>query len=331
MRYTSLQYFYHPDHLGSASWITDAAGEGYQHFQYLPFGESWVEQRLGTYNSPYQFSGKEKDEETGYNYFGARYYDSELSVWLSVDPMSSNHPNLTAYDYTANSPINFIDIDGNDFFVPPTVFISNGVLSGTKVKNDISSITERPKMNSIQAIVLHRTAGSTATSAIAHTKALKGETGFHIVIDKNGGITQVNNTNNRANHVGKPKGSVSNYNSIGIEVVGLHTGAPGEDSWESLSNEQIESTAQVVAVLMDNYNLTWGDVFAHEDVSRKTPGEGSNVQNAIQSRVQELVNYREMMRVKIPQISPLASERDPTGGLGPGMTKDRDLNQSEDL
>jgi RHS repeat-associated protein len=112
MHYTSLQYFYHADHLGSASWITDADGNGYQHLQYLPFGESWVEQRLGSYDTPYQFSGKEKDEETGYNYFGARYYDSELSVWLSVDPMSDKYPSLNAFDYCGNSPIMLYDPDG---------------------------------------------------------------------------------------------------------------------------------------------------------------------------------------------------------------------------
>jgi RHS repeat-associated protein len=112
MHNTSLQYFYHPDHLGSASWITDADGNGYQHLQYLPFGESWVEQRLGTYNTPYQFSGKEKDEETGYNYFGARYYDSELSVWLSVDPMSAGYPYQTPYCYVGNRPVIVIDPNG---------------------------------------------------------------------------------------------------------------------------------------------------------------------------------------------------------------------------
>jgi RHS repeat-associated protein len=125
MRSTSLQYFYHPDHLGSASWITDADGNGYQHLQYLPpdsyrDGESWVEQRLGSYNTPYQFSGKEKDEETGYNYFGARYYDSELSVWLSVDPMSDKHPELGTFTYTSNNPVILVDPDGRDWFMNET-------------------------------------------------------------------------------------------------------------------------------------------------------------------------------------------------------------------
>jgi len=42
-------------------------------------------------NSRYTFSGKERDGETGYSYFGARYYNSDISIWLSVDPLSDNY------------------------------------------------------------------------------------------------------------------------------------------------------------------------------------------------------------------------------------------------
>nr|WP_262895825.1 N-acetylmuramoyl-L-alanine amidase [Aureivirga marina] len=58
-------------------------------------------------------------------------------------------------------------------------------------------------MKSISAIVLHRTVSSTASSAVNTTKNNKGMTGFHIIIDKDGTVTQVNNFENRANHVGK--------------------------------------------------------------------------------------------------------------------------------
>ena len=47
----------------------------------------------------YTFSAKEKDAETGLTYFGARYYSSDLSVWLSVDPMSGKYPSLSPYVY----------------------------------------------------------------------------------------------------------------------------------------------------------------------------------------------------------------------------------------
>ena len=119
----TLRYFYYPDHLGSSSvstpfnnhWITDGSGNAIQHLHYLPFGEDWVDQRNASWNAPYTFSGKEKDVETGYSYFGARYYDSGLSIWLSVDPMSDKYPNLTPYAYCANNPVILVDPDGRDW------------------------------------------------------------------------------------------------------------------------------------------------------------------------------------------------------------------------
>ena len=59
------------------------------------------------------FSGKEKDSETGYHYFGARYYNSDLSLWLSVDPMSDKYPSLSPYNYCAWNPMKLVDPDGN--------------------------------------------------------------------------------------------------------------------------------------------------------------------------------------------------------------------------
>jgi len=110
---TMARYFYHPDHIGSSSWITDGTGQAIQHLHYLPFGEDWVDQR-NSWNTPYTFSGKEKDAETGYGYFGARYYDSGLSIWLSVDPMSDKYPSMSPYNYCANNPVILVDPDGRD-------------------------------------------------------------------------------------------------------------------------------------------------------------------------------------------------------------------------
>jgi len=73
-------------------------------------------QRNSSWNAPYTFSGKEKDTETGYGYFGARYYDSGLSIWLSVDPMSDKYPSMSPYNYCANNPVRFIDPKGEDIY-----------------------------------------------------------------------------------------------------------------------------------------------------------------------------------------------------------------------
>ena len=66
---------------------------------------------------PYTFSAKEKDSETGLSYFGARYYTSDLSIWLSVDPMSAKYPSLSPYVYCANNPIKLVDSNGEDYEV----------------------------------------------------------------------------------------------------------------------------------------------------------------------------------------------------------------------
>ena len=110
-------YFYHTDHLGSSSWITDASGAANQYLAYLPFGIPIaignIDQRTNGHDIRFKFTGKERDAETGYDYFGARYYSSELSVWLSVDAYSSYYPHISPYLYVAGNPINLIDFNGN--------------------------------------------------------------------------------------------------------------------------------------------------------------------------------------------------------------------------
>lgn len=59
------------------------------------------------------FTGKERDEETGFGYFGARYMDHELTtMWLSVDPMADKYPSISPYAYCAWNPVKLVDPDG---------------------------------------------------------------------------------------------------------------------------------------------------------------------------------------------------------------------------
>ena len=107
-----LQFYYHPDHLGSSSYITNLDGEVSQHIEYVPFGEVFIEERNNTWNTPYLFNAKELDEETGMYYYGARYYEPRLSLWMSCDPMQEKFPQVSSYCYTYNNPIIFKDILG---------------------------------------------------------------------------------------------------------------------------------------------------------------------------------------------------------------------------
>ncbi|WOI22889.1 TIGR02594 family protein [Nonlabens ulvanivorans] len=106
-------YFYHPDHLGTTNALTDVNGNMYQFFLNLPFGETMAEQTsISYYQTEFKFNGKELDNETGMYYYGARYYDPSLSIWMSVDPLAEQFPNFSPYNYTMNNPINMIDPDG---------------------------------------------------------------------------------------------------------------------------------------------------------------------------------------------------------------------------
>ena len=66
----------------------------------------------------YAFSAKERDVETGLSYFGARYYSSDLSIWLSVDPMSDKYPSLSPYVYCADNPVKLVDPNGMEYGNP---------------------------------------------------------------------------------------------------------------------------------------------------------------------------------------------------------------------
>jgi RHS repeat-associated protein len=106
------RYFYHHDHLGSSSYLTNQLGNITQHVEYIPFGEVFVEERNDKWNTPYLFNGKELDEETGLYYYGARYYSSKESVWLSVDPLAEKYPDWSPYAYALLNPVKYVDPDG---------------------------------------------------------------------------------------------------------------------------------------------------------------------------------------------------------------------------
>jgi len=121
------RYYYHSDHLGSAQFVTDWKGRQYEHIEYTPYGELWIEEvAAGIDKLPFRFTGKELDEETGLYYYGARYLDPKYSRWLSGDPALNdymagssvgeggiyNTVNFNVYHYGSNNPIKYTDPTG---------------------------------------------------------------------------------------------------------------------------------------------------------------------------------------------------------------------------
>ncbi len=112
-----LIFFYHPDHLGSTSYVTDADGNIAQHVEYIPYGEIFVEERNSQFSTNFLFNAKELDNETGLYYYGARYLDPTGAMWLSVDPMWEKYVGASPYNYCHGNPIMMVDPDGREDIV----------------------------------------------------------------------------------------------------------------------------------------------------------------------------------------------------------------------
>ena len=109
-------FFFHSDHLGSTSYITDDHANITQYDAYLPYGELLVDEHSSSEDLPYKFNGKQFDEETGLYYYGARYLNPMTSLWYGVDPLAEKYQFLGSYVYCSANPIKIIDVDGNDEF-----------------------------------------------------------------------------------------------------------------------------------------------------------------------------------------------------------------------
>ena len=106
--------YYHTDRLGSGSAVTDGSGKAVHVLGYMPYGETLLDLSQGD-ETPYQFTGYEKDQETGFHYAEARYYESHLSTFNSTDPMWYKYPHLSPYAYSADNPVRYVDPSGKEF------------------------------------------------------------------------------------------------------------------------------------------------------------------------------------------------------------------------
>ncbi|MFZ1288494.1 MAG: RHS repeat-associated core domain-containing protein [Melioribacteraceae bacterium] len=128
------RFYFVKDHLGSVRASVDENGEIISAKDYFAYGNVLRNINYGE-EDRYDFTEKERDVETGLNYFGARYLDSDLGRWLSVDPLADKYPGWSPYNYVMNNPLNIIDPNGDSTFVLKngngTYTVNGGKLSGT--------------------------------------------------------------------------------------------------------------------------------------------------------------------------------------------------------
>ena len=127
-------FFYHSDHLGSTSYITDDHANITQFDAYLPYGELLVDEHSSSEELPYKFNGKQFDDETGLYYYGARYMNPVASIWYGVDPIREMYVANSCYIYCLNNPIIFIDPNGKKVKIVNDVNQGLSVIRGTLPK-----------------------------------------------------------------------------------------------------------------------------------------------------------------------------------------------------
>jgi RHS repeat-associated protein len=114
-----ILFWYHPDYLGNVDLVTEIDGFAHEFFIYNPWGEEMHQWNANTYafTSPYRFNSKELDPETGLAYYGARYYQNKMGVWLSVDRLASKYTNISPFVYGGNNSLAFIDPNGDSLIL----------------------------------------------------------------------------------------------------------------------------------------------------------------------------------------------------------------------
>jgi RHS repeat-associated protein len=123
------EFFYHPDHLGSTTLVTNETGDVVEDISYLPFGDL-LREMTGAEQQRFLYTGQEYDRESELLYYGARYYKPEFRRFLAPDSVKPNIYNpqaLNSYSYTYNNPYSYKDDSGN---IPILVTAGVGVVAG---------------------------------------------------------------------------------------------------------------------------------------------------------------------------------------------------------
>jgi len=193
--------YYFSDHLKTASVITNAAGTITEDEDYYPWGGEL--QFVNSDSNHYKFTGKERDAETGLDYFGARYYGNWLGRWMSPDwaakpeavPYSDlgDPQSLNLYSYVRNVPTSRADPDGHE---DAATAVMGWVVSHPQAAAAIAATADK-----IGAVVT--AIGSTVSKVATTTVGTAVLAVSYLVSPGSGGANSSNDTHGPAANVGK--------------------------------------------------------------------------------------------------------------------------------
>jgi len=173
-------YFFHSDHLGSIRKITDESGDIATSYEYDSFGNPTT---IGNITTPYGFTGREYDAESGLYYYRARYYNPQTGRFISEDPIGFDSGDINLYRYVGGNPLGSVDPLGlYDIFIGGAMDNSSGIVKDFETRyssnarsdyfqwfqqqNIINAIKNSLKENPCESINLigHSYGGTTATN-----------------------------------------------------------------------------------------------------------------------------------------------------------------------
>ncbi len=213
--------YYFSDHLGTASVVTDNLGVIKDESDYYPYGGERV--ITDSDSNRYKFTGKERDSESGLDFFGARHDSSALGRFMTADPMGGHKEDpqtLNRYAYVRNNPLSLTDPTGLDFYLQCT---PSPDIALTCQQRRIGGTDKEPQMAWVQGVtgengftatqigndangnLVDRTTGTGAYTADA--------TGSGVQLSNDGGATSA--TGMFLNKDVKPTGNqLQSYNTV---------------------------------------------------------------------------------------------------------------------
>lgn len=265
-----LTYF-HSDHLGGTNATTDAAGNLVERTKYYPFGEM----REGG-SEKYSYTGKEKDKQTDWYYYEARFYNPQIMHFTQADtimPNPYNPQNYNKYAYTQNNPIKFIDPSGHSAW---DTVKSTATSAWTGVKNISSAVVnivvdnvakgyealaEKHDLTKAEQIV------GKASSAISTVDNIK--TGVESVSDQIEYNDKANNQSLASDTIKDGSKSLRAIENIGANLgSGLSPGGAGALGNHPVTNSTMFQGMTATDIMMNHPEL-WNQYEAsHTSVSR---------------------------------------------------------------
>lgn len=236
------------DHLGSVRTTVNRDGNVLGYDDYYPFGLEMPGRSSNSANPSdnYKFTGYEKDDEAGLNMYhaGNRMYDPVLGRFMQIDRFYDKYPSLSTYQYTANNPVNFIDVNGDSINVAQIQAYDQ--IYGTDYLNTI--MTDLSAMTGLQFSV-------TATGQLVYALDENGDA--IVSTDKDGNTIGSGEARNRL----KSAISVTDQVDVGIST---RRGSFSNGSQIGLNPNQIDQFVNGTSSSLDSRTMGYGMTLMHE-------------------------------------------------------------------